>query len=64
MIRYLWVLIVTELISLGLSGNIWAANWNNSKSNSGTKVSDVINIFTPNTVWQEFNNTNIQKRHA
>ena len=38
MMRYLWVLIVTGLISLGLSGNVWAANWNSGSQ--GTQKSD------------------------
>ena len=32
MMRYLWLLFVTGLISLGLLGNVWAANWNLSTS--------------------------------
>ena len=35
--RYLWVLIVTGLISLGVSGSVWAANWN-SGGNDGVTV--------------------------
>ena len=38
MMRYLWVLIATGLISLGLSGNVWAANWNSGSQ--GTQKSD------------------------
>jgi hypothetical protein len=55
------------LFALTLSATAWAGNWNKSnvkpqKPNETVKVSDVINIFAPDTVLQKFQNTEMQKK--
>jgi len=53
MMRYLWVLIVTGLISLSVSWSVWAANWNNGNDSSsgqgkGHALSE--NFFVPKDI--------------
>jgi len=65
MMRYLWVLIVTGLISLSTSGSLWAANWNSG--NNGNKTlqhQKAVNIFVPQDIKTKFQELPALQREA
>jgi len=66
--RYLWLLFVIGLISLGLTGHVWAANWNSGSNevkqtkHSGRIVSKPINIFVPDPVLEQFQKADLLQK--